>query len=166
MPPPPPGKLLGGGSGKDGRPTDLIKVRESAALRETTAALRKELADERRKNYHILFDGSVLSAEKELIYMEHINNIHGLSTFGSEVEEWTRFPMGLLSSEVGLGLGLGSWLGTIFFQESMGVHVLHGSPITFVRCILMTCSFLARTKIHFWKALVRFSNDVANVTSL
>ena len=52
MPPQPLGKLLGRGIDKDGRPTvtDLIKTRESeAALRETTDALRKELADERAK---------------------------------------------------------------------------------------------------------------------
>jgi hypothetical protein len=45
MPTPPPGELLGRGSGKDGRPTvaGLIKARESeAALRDTTDALRKE----------------------------------------------------------------------------------------------------------------------------
>ena len=43
IPPPPPGKVLGRGTGKDGRPTviDLIKARESeAALRETMDALR------------------------------------------------------------------------------------------------------------------------------
>ena len=50
--PMPPGKLLGRGSGKNGRPTvtDLIKPRESkASLRETASAFRKKLADEREK---------------------------------------------------------------------------------------------------------------------
>jgi len=91
MPPPPPGKLLGRGSGKDGCPTvtDLIKARASeAALRETTDSLRTELADERAKYAKYTFDESVRSARilagKEFEYMEHINSIHGLSTSSSE----------------------------------------------------------------------------------
>ena len=91
MPPPPLGKRLGRGTGKDGRPTvtDLIKARESeASLRETTDALRKELADERAQYAKYTFDESVRSArilaEKKFEYMEHINSIHGCSTSSSE----------------------------------------------------------------------------------
>ena len=70
--------------------SDLIKARESeAASRETTAALRKELADERAKYAAYRFDESVRSAriiaEKEFEYMEHINGIRGISTSGSDV---------------------------------------------------------------------------------
>ena len=67
----------------------MIKARESeVALRDTTHALRKELADERAKYTKFTFDESEQSArilaENEFEYMEHINSIHGLSTFGSE----------------------------------------------------------------------------------
>ena len=61
MPLPPAKKSMGRGSGKDGRPTvsDLIQVRQAeAASRDVEAALRKELAEVRKRHEAFRWDES------------------------------------------------------------------------------------------------------------
>jgi hypothetical protein len=73
---------MGPGSGKDSRPhvTDLIKAREAEAeLRASEAALRKELAEERKRFEEFRRDETVrtmqIVAEKEFEMSQHVANL-------------------------------------------------------------------------------------------
>ena len=76
---------MGRGSGKDGRPTvsDLIQAREAeAASRDAEVALRKELAEERKRHEAFRWEESCrtsrIIAEKELEYLQQVQQIRGL----------------------------------------------------------------------------------------
>ena len=83
MPPPPANRSLGRGTEKAGRPTvtDLIKAREAEAdLRTSEAALRKKLAEERKRFEDFRRDETLrviqIVAEKELELSQHVANIN------------------------------------------------------------------------------------------
>ena len=79
MPPPPADKSLGRGTGKYGRPTvtDLIKAREAEAdLRASEDALRKELAEERKRFEDLCRDENLrtmkIVADKDLEFIQQV----------------------------------------------------------------------------------------------
>jgi len=93
MPPPPANKSLGRGSCKDGRPlvADLIQARE------TEAALRKQLEEERKKNEAFREEEKCQTAriveEKEVEYLQQVQKLRGLSNS----EHDSNPPPGLLN---------------------------------------------------------------------
>ena len=84
MPLPPENKGLERGSGKHGRPTvsDLIQAQEAeAVMRDSEVSLRKELAEERKRNEAFRNHAEHhASSDKEIEYLQQVQHLRGLSS--------------------------------------------------------------------------------------